>query len=236
MTRLRFVEQTGSTNADLLADQSAGEGDWLIALRQSSGKGRQGRQWQSLDGNFAGSTLIRLRDADPPPATLAFAAGLALIEAADAAAPGRAIQLKWPNDLMLDDAKLGGILLERAGDRVVAGFGVNLAVAPDIDGRATASLSGSVTPHAFAPLLAASLARLLNAWRSADEAAFIDAWALRAHPIGTPITVHNAPGVRLSGTFDGLAPDGALRLRFDDGRIERIHAGDVTLANPPPPR
>ena len=241
MNRLRFVEETGSTNADLLADQSAGEGDWLIALRQSSGKGRQGRQWQSLDGNFAGSTLIRLRDTDPPPATLALAAGLALIEAADAAAPGCATQLKWPNDLMLANdmqawAKLGGILLERAGDRVVAGFGVNLAVAPDIDGRATASLSGRVTPQAFAALLAASLARLLNAWRSADQAAFVDAWALRAHPIGTPITVHNAPGERLSGTFDGLAPDGALRLRFDDGRIERIHAGDVTLANPPPPR
>ena len=149
--RLCFVEETGSTNADLLADPSATEGDWLIALRQSSGKGRQGRQWQSLDGNFAGSTLIRLRDTDPPPATLALAAGLALIEAADAAAPGRALQLKWPNDLMLDNdlhewAKLGGILLERSGDRVVAGFGVNLATAPAIDNRPIAHLERAVTP------------------------------------------------------------------------------------------
>ena len=241
MTRIRIVEQTGSTNADLLADRSATEGDWLVALHQSSGKGRQGRQWQSLDGNFAGSTLIRLRDNDPPPATLALAAGLALIEAADAAAPGRATQLKWPNDLMLANdlqewAKLGGILLERAGDRVVAGFGVNLAAAPAIEDRATSSLDGSMSPQGFAPLLAASLARLLTAWRSADPAAFVDAWALRAHPIGTPITVHNAPGEQLSGRFDGLALDGALRLRLDDGRIERVHAGDVTLANPPPPR
>ena len=234
--RLRFVEETGSTNADLIADSTAGDGDWLVALRQSSGKGRQGRQWQSLDGNFAGSTLIRLRDSDPPPATLALAAGLALIEAADAAAPGREYQLKWPNDLMLDGAKLGGILLERAGDRVVAGFGVNLAAAPAIEGRATISLDGKVTPRTFAPLLAASLARLLTAWRSADPAAFISAWQLRAHPLGTPITVHNTPGERLSGRFDGLAPDGALRLALDDGRIERIHAGDVTLAYPPPAR
>ena len=235
-SRIRIVEQTGSTNADLLADTTAIEGDWLVALRQSSGKGRQGRQWQSLDGNFAGSTLVRLRDNDPPPATLALAAGLALIEAADAAAPGRATQLKWPNDLMLDGAKLGGILLERAGDRVVAGFGVNLAASPHIEGRATTSLDGSISPEVFAPLLAASLARLLTAWRSADPAAFVEAWALRAHPIGTPITVHSAPGEQLAGRFDGLAPDGALRLRLDDGRIERIHAGDVTLANPPPPR
>ena len=236
MSRIRFIEQTGSTNADLLADATANDGDWLIALSQSSGKGRQGRQWQSLDGNFAGSTLIRLCDGDPPPATLALAAGLALIEAADAAAPGCALQLKWPNDLMLSGAKLGGILLERAGNRVVAGFGVNLAAAPTIEGRSTASLDGAMTPHAFAPLLAASLARLLAAWRSADPAAFISAWQLRAHPVGTPITVHNAPGERLSGRFDGLEPDGALRLALDGGGIERIHAGDVTLANPPPAR
>jgi len=232
LSRIHIVEQTGSTNADLIADSTAGEGDWLVALRQSSGKGRQGRQWQSLDGNFAGSTLIRLRDGDPPPATLALAAGLALIEAVDAAAPDRALQLKWPNDLMLDGAKLGGILLERAGDRIVAGFGVNLAAAPAIEGRPTTSLDGAVSPHAFAPLLAASLARLLVAWRSADPAALINAWQHRAHPIGTSITVHSAPGDCLSGRFDGLDPDGSLQLRFDDGRIERIHAGDVTLANP----
>ena len=234
--KLHFIEATGSTNADLIADSAAGEGDWLVALRQSSGKGRQGRQWQSLDGNFAGSTLIRLRDGDPPPATLALAAGLALIEAVDAAAPDRALQLKWPNDLMLDGAKLGGILLERAGDRIVAGFGVNLAAAPAIEGRPTTSLDGAVSPHAFAPLLAASLARLLIAWRSADPAALINAWQHRAHPIGTSITVHSAPGDCLSGRFDGLDPDGSLQLRFDDGRIERIHAGDVTLAYPPPAR
>ena len=236
MSRIHIVEQTGSTNADLIADSTAGEGDWLVALRQSSGKGRQGRQWQSLDGNFAGSTLIRLRDGDPPPATLALAAGLALIEAADAAAPDRALQLKWPNDLMLDGAKLGGILLERAGNRIVAGFGVNLAAAPAIEGRPTTSLDGAVSPHAFAPLLAASLARLLIAWRSADPAALINAWQHRAHPLGTAITVHSAPGYCLAGRFDGLDPDGSLRLRLDDGRIERIHAGDVTLANPPPAR
>lgn len=209
---------------------TANEGDWLIALIQSSGKGRQGRQWQSLDGNFSGSTLIRLRDSDPPPAGFAIAAGLALIEAADAAAPGRAYLLKWPNDLMLDGAKLGGILLERAGDRVVAGFGVNLAAAPVIEGRPTAHLDAAVTPQAFAPLLAASLARVLAAWRSADPVAFVEAWQQRAHPVGTRIEVHSTPSERLSGRYDGLAPDGALRLRLDDGRIEHIHAGDVTLA------
>ena len=136
------------------------------------------------------------------------------------------------NDLQ-EWAKLGGILLERSGDRVVAGFGVNLAAAPAIDDRPTAHLDRAVTPQAFAPLLAASLARLLAAWRSADPAAFVDAWQHRAHPLGTPITVHSAPGEHVSGRFDGLGPDGVLRLRLDDGRIERVHAGDVTLAKRP---
>lgn len=235
-SRIKIVEATGSTNADLLADPSAIEGDWLVAIRQSAGRGRQGRLWQSSEGNFAGSTLINLRDRDPPPATLALATGLALIEAIDAAAPGRDLQLKWPNDLMQGGAKLGGILLERAGNRVVAGFGVNLAAAPAIGERETADLGGAIGPQAFAPLLAASVARLLAAWRSAEPAAFVDAWQHRAHPIGTPITAHLSADELLSGRFDGLSPDGALRMRLDDGRIERIHAGDVSLAKPPPSR
>ena len=144
--------------------------------------------------------------------------------------------LKWPNDLMLDGAKLAGILLERAGDRVVAGFGVNLAAAPDIPGRATASLDGSVSPQIFAPLLAASMARILAAWRSADPTALAQAWQIRAHPVGSPVTVHSNPGEQVSGSFDGLDPDGVLRLRLDDGRVELIRAGDVSLANPRLPR
>jgi len=132
---------------------------------------------------------------------------------------------------MLGGAKLGGILLERSGDRVIAGFGVNLAAAPDIPDRPTANLDGSVLPQAFAPLLAASLARLLAAWRGSDPAAFVQAWQARAHPFGTAISVHSGPGERLSGRFDGLAPDGALRLRVADGGIHVIHAGDVFLAS-----
>jgi len=131
---------------------------------------------------------------------------------------------------MLGDAKLAGILLERSEDRVVAGFGVNLAASPQIEGRKTASLGGAIVPQAFAPLLAASFARLLAAWRSAEPAAFAQAWLARAHPPGTSLHVHHAPGERIGGRFDGIEPDGALRLRREDGSIEIIRAGDVSLA------
>lgn len=213
----------------LLGDIGAVEGDWLVALAQDEGKGRQGRPWSSLAGNFFGSTLIQLRVGDPPAPGLSLACGLALIEAVDAAAPGEPLMLKWPNDLLLGGAKLAGILLERTGDHIVAGFGVNLAVAPAIEGRVTASLDRALTPQAFAPLLAASMARMLSLWRSSEPAAFAQAWLARAHAIGTPLDVHSGPGKRIAGRFDGLEADGALRLRLDGGAVEVIRAGDVDL-------
>jgi BirA family biotin operon repressor/biotin-[acetyl-CoA-carboxylase] ligase len=214
-----------------MADGQAVEGDWLITLRQDNGKGRHGRPWTSVEGNYFGSTLVQLRDADPPAPSLALAAGLALIEAVEIEVPGAALSLKWPNDLMLEDAKLAGILLERSGDRVVAGFGVNLAGAPEIPGRSTAALGSlrAVAPQAFAPVLAGKFAQLLSIWRTAEPAQFAQAWMARAHPVGTTLKVHSSPGERLSGTFDGIEPDGALRLRRDDGMIDIVRAGDVQL-------
>ena len=212
----------------MLADPAAVEGEWLVALHQEAGRGRQGRAWQSLDGNFFGSTLVELRPGDPPAPSLALAAGLALIEAIDVAAPRAGLILKWPNDVMLDGAKLAGILLERSGDRIVVGFGVNLATAPAIEGRQTADLGRAIAPQAFVPLLAASFSRLLGAWRSAEPASFAKAWLERAHPVGTPLSVHVGPDESVSGTFAGIEADGALRLSVE-GSEQVIRAGDVHL-------
>jgi len=214
-----------------LSDNQTVEGDWLVALRQEGGKGRQGRAWHSVDGNFTGSTLVQLGAGDPPAPALALVAGLALIEAVDVAAPTASVILKWPNDLLLGDGKLAGILLERSGDRVVAGFGVNLAQAPEIEGRKTAALKpfAELAPSAFAPLIAASFARILGLWRSTDPVQFAQAWLARAHPVGTLLQVHSGPGERITGIFDGIEPDGAMRLKRD-GMIDIIRAGDVTLA------
>lgn len=208
------------------------EGDWLVALKQDSGRGRQGRIWQSVEGNFQGSTIVQLRKGDWPAPSLTLVAGLALVEAVEAAAPRAPLSLKWPNDLLLDGAKLAGILLERAGDRVAVGFGVNLAAAPTIAGRKTAAIKpfADIAPQTFAPLLAASFDRVLAAWRSSDPAQFAQAWLARAHPVGTTLEVHSGPEERIAGTFDGIEPDGAMRLKRADGMIDIIRAGDVTLA------
>lgn len=172
---------------------------------------------------------MELARGDPPAQSLSLAAGLALIEAVDAAVPRLPLLLKWPNDLVLDGAKLAGILLERQGDRAVAGFGVNLAAAPDIPGRPAAHLGGRILPQAFAPLLAASMSRMLALWRTSDPQDFAKAWLARAHPLGTELSVHGAEGEAVRGRFDGIEADGTLRLRLADGSVRAIHAADVSL-------
>ncbi len=214
----------------MLADDSAVEGDWLVALVQDSGRGRQGRKWVGQEGNFFGSTLVRLGPSDPLPHSLSLIAGLALIEAVDAAVPNLPLMLKWPNDLLLSGKKLGGILLERSKDRVVIGFGVNLAVAPDLADRKTASLDRLISPNAFSLLLAPSFEKLLALWRSSGSQLMAHAWLARGHPIGSRIDVHSGASERVSGTFAGLEADGALRLQLPSGEVEIVRAGDVDLA------
>ena len=228
--RIQIVGRTGSTNEDLIADQAAVEGDWLVALEQQAGKGRQGRAWVSAKGNFSGSTLVQLRAGDPPAPTLSLVAGLALAEAIDVAVPDQPLMLKWPNDVMLHGRKLAGILLERSGDRIAVGFGVNLMTAPALKDRETASLDADLRPEAFAPLLAASFGRLLGLWRSSESSALVRAWQERAHLHGTRLTVHVGQNETISGRFAGLEQDGALRLMLEDGSIEVIRAADVFLA------
>ena len=152
-----------------------------------------------------------------------------MVEAIDAAVPAQSLMLKWPNDVLVLGKKLAGILLERSGERVVVGFGVNLATAPTLRDRQCAAFGGQITPQAFAPLLAASFARLLSLWRESEPALVVQAWLARAHPIGTQLTIHSSGEDMVSGRFDGLEPDGALRLRDDRGTLEIVRAGDVEL-------
>jgi len=101
--------------------------------------------------------------------------------------------IKWPNDLLLDGAKLSGILLERSGDAVIIGFGVNLAHHPEGLDRAATSLAAKTgaapDPDSFLAVLAESLARWVGRWRTEGFATIRSAWVTRAHPIGTALAV-----------------------------------------------
>lgn len=235
--RLRVVATTGSTNADLLAsvaaDEQLAEGEWLLADRQTAGRGRQGREWRDGLGNFMGSTAIRLRHGDPPPASLSLVAGLALHETAAQHLPARTGMLKWPNDLMAGGAKLAGILLERIDDWIIAGVGVNLTSAPELPGRRTVALSAygpAPERDVFAANLALHFSREVARWRTYGLGPVIHRWLAAAHPAGTALTVQRPGETLLQGRFAGLNDDGSLRLALADGTVCMIAAGEVMLA------
>jgi BirA family biotin operon repressor/biotin-[acetyl-CoA-carboxylase] ligase len=238
--RLELVAQTGSTNADLVAALSSGapllDGAWRIAERQTAGRGRLGRAWNDGAGNFMGSCAVRLGKGEAALASdLAFVAGLAVADAVARYLPhGRVPQLKWPNDVLVDGAKLAGILLERVGQAVVVGVGVNLAVAPQVAGRATVALAdlAPACPQVseFGAALDEALMEHLALWRRHGRSALLMRWQAGAHPQGTPLTASLGPDMRVSGLFAGLADDGALRLALADGTTRTLHAGDINLA------
>ncbi len=237
---IRVVAEIASTNSALLERVSQGEapaeGQWLVADRQTTGRGRAGRVWSDGFGNFMGSTAVALHDAETLPQTLALVAGLSVHRALLAVVPELAgLALKWPNDLLVGEAKLGGILLERQRDAVIVGIGVNLAVAPEVPGRQTASLAGlgfTVSRDAFASALAAAWAEDLTAWHAGGWPMLREAWLVRSLPKGTLLGVNLSEEGRVIGGFAGLEPDGAALLRLADGSVRAIHAGDVELVGP----
>lgn len=235
---ITLVEETGSTNANLAVVLRSGEGwaegRWLVARRQSAGRGRQGREWFDGAGNFMGSTVVTLAGNGPPPASLSFVAALAVRDAAaEALGEGDGLGLKWPNDVLLNGGKLSGILLEMVRGAIVVGIGVNLARAPQLPDRKTAALADLIAAprvEDFAASLAAHFARRLASWRDFGLAATLQGFlAGSVHAQGTPLTVHDTDGSRISGSFAGLdESDGALRLRLADGSERVIRAGDIS--------
>ena len=210
----------------------AGEGLWLRAEKQTGGVGRLGRKWESPEGNLYCSTLVTCRHTDPAPSSLSFVAALAVYKTISAHLPHNDVILKWPNDILVSGNKICGILLERSGDAVVVGIGVNIAVAPQVEGRTVTSLyqegaDRKVDAAMFLETLAPIFANMLTDWRQSGLGAILTAWQDCAHPLGTRLITTDEKGGRIEGEYAGLSDDGALRLRKANGTLIAIHAGDV---------
>ena len=242
--RLAFHETVDSTNAEALRLAAQGEagGLWIWAASQQLGKGRAGRGWTSPSGNLYASLLIRPGVPLKTASQLSLLAGIAAHDAISslASSTGQSLdlRLKWPNDILVGTAKLGGILLESAAEAdkdapaIVIGIGVNLASSPDGLGRAVAALTDAgvpVTPRqAFAALVWAT-AEWLGRWQNGSAFDLIrTAWLERAQSIGGPISVRLGDDL-LRGTFLGIDDAGALRLSLASGEERRITAGDVAI-------
>lgn len=247
--RVHFHEKLGSTNSEVmrLAERRESAGLWVWAERQDAGRGRSGRQWVSLEGNLFASVLLRPDCAPADAAQLGFVAGVALHDAVSKAATqsqGADFHLKWPNDLLLNGKKAGGILLEsRAGDDgallVALGIGVNVAKHPhDIELDATSLAQEKIK----APLntvfesLTHAFSKWVEVWSNGTGFTEIRrAWLDRALEPGSPLRVRLSDAT-LEGTFGGINDAGALLLTTSDGTEMSVTAGDVFLAPPDSPR
>lgn len=232
------LDEVPSTNdeAARLAAEGAADGTVVWARCQSAGRGRRGRQWVSPEGNLYCSIVMR------PDVPLARAAGLSLVAAVAAGdmvagfLPGRKVEHKWPNDILVGGAKIAGILLESSGGPqgragwVVVGCGVNLAVHPAGDGLSATDIGRErgapvATGEALAALLE-SLHRWRGRWETAGIPPVRDAWLARARGLGEEIAVR-LPREEVRGRFEGLDETGALLLRLADSTLRTISAGDV---------
>jgi BirA family biotin operon repressor/biotin-[acetyl-CoA-carboxylase] ligase len=228
----------GSTNVEALALARAGEPGplWVTAERQTAGRGRRGNAWASEPGNLYASLLIT--DAAPSPLLpeLCFVVALAVRDAICAVSPGLApvLKLKWPNDLLLDGAKIVGILIEaeRVGSATAAviGIGINCAHHPEGTLYAATDLNAhgaAISPSQMFKSLSAAMVKWLAFWdRGRGFAAVREEWLTHAAGIGSDIVVR-LPNRQLAGKFESLDQTGRLMLRLPEGHLEAITAGEV---------
>lgn len=233
------LDAVGSTNSECLARARQGDSGnlWVTAIRQTGGRGRRGRAWFSEPGNLYASLLL----IEPAPVEQLHSLPLAVAVAVHRAIrqvmpPGSApVEIKWPNDILIDGKKTCGILLEGEslpdGRRaLVIGCGINIAVQPDEGLYPVTSLANegaSVSPDELFARLFLTMAETLQVWdRGVGIAATIEQWRAAARGIGETITV-NLPDRSLSGRFAGIDEAGRLVLDTGNGMTQAIAAGDV---------
>lgn len=240
---LRF-ESIGSTNAEALKLAEAGQFEplFVVAERQSAGRGRRGRAWISEPGNLY--TTLLLTDPAPPPvsAQLCFVAALALhdavLDGCSGLAPSR-LKLKWPNDLLLDEQKAAGILIEGTstaggGMAVAIGFGVNCKHHPaetQFPAVDFAQAGFNLSPQSLLARLGERMEERLNEWQRGEAfPATRAAWLLRASGVGNGIEVRLLDRT-LGGIFETINERGELILRDGNGERQTISAGDIFPLN-----
>jgi BirA family transcriptional regulator, biotin operon repressor / biotin---[acetyl-CoA-carboxylase] ligase len=240
--RLVAHELLASTTTEALALALAGERGplWVVADRQSAGRGRRGRIWISESGNLFASLLLTDPAALEHWPELSFVAALAVHDAVNelAGRPKPQFAIKWPNDLLSGGKKFAGILIEGDGSSAVAiGIGVNCVSYPaDTDFPATSLAAAGVEMTAaklFAELSAKMLGRLAQ-WNRGEHFSTIRTdWLARAAGLGEMIRVR-LPERELVGQFETLDDGGRVVLLLPDGSKMAIAAGDVVELRPMP--
>lgn len=238
---LLILDEIDSTNAEARRLAEAGHGGpiWIAARSQTAGRGRRGRTWSSQTGNLAATHLSVIHCPPAEAAQTGFMAALAVADLLDHYVPPACVTIKWPNDVLVEGRKISGILVESGtapsgGLWLAVGIGVNLARAPDdVERPATAVARHLADGVMRAPTLDEALPVLAAAWAGWMTRREVlgfevirDAWTRRAHGLNAH-AVARLGHETVEGVAEGLADDGALRLRLADGSLRLISAGDV---------
>lgn len=214
---------------------------WLIARRQTAGRGRRGRAWLSFEGNLFATYLFSTTRPVAEIPLLGFATAIAIAETMAAIGVAEPITLKWPNDVLIGGAKASGILLDsgaapHGGTWVALAFGVNIAAAPKAIDQPTTSVRAALPASVASPSAMdffAALRPRLEIWadRLANEGfePLRRAWIARAQGLGQPAKVRHGAET-IEGVIAGLTPRGELELDTAAGR-RLIAAGEIILSN-----
>lgn len=236
----RIYARLDSTNleAKRLIDSGERGPFWLLAHEQTAGQGRRLRVWHTGSGNLAASWMGFVAAPPVKRAQMGFALALAAHDALQPWCRSSCLRLKWPNDIQILDAKMGGILLESgshpSGDSwLIAGIGINLLTAPLLPDRPTICLRDALRDNCAPPSAETLLTQIqthFDLWRCClqDEgfAPIRSAWLACAYGLHAPVRVEI--GARtLIGRFQGLDENGAMLLERDNGEVISVSAGDV---------
>ncbi|MFO1089610.1 MAG: biotin--[acetyl-CoA-carboxylase] ligase [Hyphomicrobiales bacterium] len=236
--RALWLAAVDSTNEEARRLYHSGEAGpvWIVAEEQTAGRGRLGRSWVSEPGNLYATLLVTLPVPLAVAAQASLVAALAMADAVKALAPAIPVELKWPNDVLLEGEKVSGILVETlaggspGGVPLAIGCGLNLAHAPEGQRRPATCIARHgvvVSPRAALAALDRTLQARFAEW--AEGRGFAksrEQWMAAAGGLGAPIEI-DIGGVRTAGTFLGLDAEGSLRLKLADGAERTVRAGDV---------
>lgn len=243
-SRLRVLEETGSTNTECLDAAISGECGrlWIQAHRQTAARGSRGRQWTSYEGNLFASLLFNPTAPTAKLGQITFVAALAvhdaLVQQIEAEGINAKIELKWPNDVLLQSSKVCGILLESheiSGIRIVIiGIGLNCFSHPQETTYPATSLQQHRIKGTARDMLN-KIAPLMDHWLKIWECGngfkpIRDAWMTRAKGVGSPIAV-KLQDSEYTGIFEDIDDVGRLVLRKRDGSTELISAADIFFLN-----
>ncbi len=240
LPEVEFLQEVTSTH-DVLAERLAQypclpHGYSVVAYQQNSGRGREGRPWHSLAGNYHASIWLNVEHMPlAQRILLSYAAAVAVYDTLLTLTAMPSLALKWPNDLLVQGRKLGGMLLEGRENGVLVGIGINLQHAPPADALRYPASSlaeqgvADLTVEQLHPQLLRRLLNGLRQWQERGDAWLLQQWQQRAHPIGSRLQCLRPGDIEpLDGRFMGLAKDGSLLLEEAHGVLHHLQVGDIT--------